>query len=153
MYESVLVLSDERWLYLALYWWSGTFKFLHRYMYTMKDPLYQHHFDTAWGSNWGSLGFYGNQNNHGSSGVYVTCIYCSLSMKMKINMYKTRPGGQRSWAHSCVCFGVCGQWNPDDSQYELRNWRYQYMGQHTRSWVSGINLWINSCHQYANCRS
>ena len=38
----------------------------------------------AWGSNWGYSGFSHNQNNHGSSGVYVTCIYCGL--RVKINM-------------------------------------------------------------------
>ena len=37
-------------------------------------------------SNWGSLVFH-NQNNRGSSGTYVTCIYCGLSVK--INMCKT----------------------------------------------------------------
>ena len=36
----------------------------------------------AWGSNWGYSGFSHNQNNHGSSGMYVTCIYCGLSMKI-----------------------------------------------------------------------
>ena len=39
-------------------------------------------FIPAWGSNWGSLGFSRNQNNRGSWGGYVTCIYCSLSVKI-----------------------------------------------------------------------
>ena len=39
------------------------------------------------GAQRGSLGFFRNQNNCGSSSAYVTCIYCGLSMKIK--MYKT----------------------------------------------------------------
>ena len=35
-------------------------------------------FIPAWGSNWGSSGFFFNQNNCGLSGAYVTGIYCSL---------------------------------------------------------------------------
>ena len=32
----------------------------------------------VWGSKWGSSGFSRYQNNCGSSGAYVTCIYCGL---------------------------------------------------------------------------
>ena len=65
----------------------------------------------AWGSNWGSLGFSRNQNNHCSSGAYATCIYCGLSVK--INSHKILHDAQRSWTHLlCVCFCACGQQNP-----------------------------------------
>ena len=45
------------------------------------------HFYPGMGFKLGSSGFSPSQNNHGSSGAYVTCIYSSLSMK--INMCKT----------------------------------------------------------------
>ena len=48
------------------------------------------------GSNWESSW---NQHNCGSSGVYVTCIYCSLSVK--INMRKNRTVTQD---HGRICF-------------------------------------------------
>ena len=64
------------------------------------DPRTCDIFIPAWGSNWGSLGFSHNQNNRGLSGVYVTCIYCGLSVKML-------HGAQRLWTHLyCVCFCV-----------------------------------------------
>ena len=46
-----------------------------------------------------------NQNTSGSSGAYVTCIYCGLSVK--INMCKTLHGAQRLWTH--LFFYMCGQ--------------------------------------------
>ena len=70
-------------------------------------------FIAAWGSNWGSSGFYCNQNNCGLSGVYVTCIYRGPSVK--INMHKTLHGAWRSWPH---LFCVCGQQKPEDPQFE-----------------------------------
>ena len=41
------------------------------------DPRTCAIFITAWGSNWGSSGFSRIRNNRGSSGAYVTCIFCS----------------------------------------------------------------------------
>ena len=41
-------------------------------------------FDPGMGSNWVYVGFSRNQDNRGSSGAYVTYIYCGLSVK--INM-------------------------------------------------------------------
>ena len=65
----------------------------------------------VWGSNWGSLGFSHNQNNHGSSAAYVTCIYCSLSVR--INTCKRTHDTQRSWTYLyCVCFACVGGKNP-----------------------------------------
>ena len=43
------------------------------------------------------------QNNRGLPCAYVTCIYCSLSVK--INMRKMPHGVQRSWTH-CISFVV-----------------------------------------------
>ena len=40
------------------------------------------HFYPGMGLKLGSLGFSRNQNNRGSSGVYVICIYCGLSGKI-----------------------------------------------------------------------
>ena len=81
-----------------------------------------------------------NQNNRGSSGAYVTCIYCSLSVK--INMPKTPHGAQRSWTHLyCVCFCVCGRQKPEDSQCEPRGWQRYYTGRYRRSGISCIYLW------------
>ena len=64
-------------------------------------------FIPAWGLNWGSLDFSCNQNNCGSSGAYITCICCSLNMK--INMRKMLHRTPRSWTHlsylfTCVAF-------------------------------------------------
>ena len=74
-----------------------------------------HHFDSDMGSNWGSSGFPCNHNNCGSSSAYVTCIYCSLSVKIN----KMPHGAQRSWTHLYyVCFSMCGQQKPEDPQFE-----------------------------------
>ena len=43
----------------------------------------------AWGSIWGSLGFSRNQNNRGSSGAYITCMYHDLSMNAQITVWMT----------------------------------------------------------------
>ena len=42
-----------------------------------------------------------NQNNCGSSGAYVTCIYCGLSVKM--SMHKTPHSAWWSWMHFFAC--------------------------------------------------
>ena len=61
------------------------------------------HFYPGKGLKLGVFGFSCNQNNRGSSGVYVICIYCGLSVK--INTHKTPHGMQRSWTHLyCICF-------------------------------------------------
>ena len=47
----------------------------------------------------------------GSSGAYITCIYCGLSRKM--NTRKTPHDRWRSWTHLlCICFWVCGRQKP-----------------------------------------
>ena len=67
----------------------------------------------AWCSKWGYSGFYRDQNNHDSSGAYVTCIYCSQGVKKKKkHMGKvsrcsrlTHACVRRSWAHF-VCINL-----------------------------------------------
>ena len=53
-----------------------------------------HHFLRSMGlhSNWGYWSFSADQNNCDSSGAYVTCIYCGLSMA--INMHEMLHGTQ-----------------------------------------------------------
>ena len=67
---------------------------VHRYTREIQNLR---HFDPVWGSNWASLGFAPNQNNCGSSGVYVTCRYCCLSVN--INMCKMLQCVQISSTH------------------------------------------------------
>ena len=89
------------------------------------------------GLNWGSLGVSCNQNNHSSSGAYVTCIYCGLNVK--INMSKTR--------HGCIYFAffcfvlvvffffcVCGRQKPEDPKFEPHGWWRLYMGAVYKVW-------------------
>ena len=53
-----------------------------------------------------------NQNNRGSPGANITCIYRGLGVKM--NKHKTPHGARRSRAHLlCVCFCVCGRQKPE----------------------------------------
>ena len=79
-----------------------------------RDPRTCTIFIMAWGSNWGSSGFFHNQNNRGSSGAYVTCICCGPSVKINtLESHKTLHGARRSWSHLfCLCFCVCGWKNP-----------------------------------------
>ena len=55
------------------------------------------HFYSGMGLKLGVFLFSNNLNNRGLSGANVTCIYCSLSVK--INMRKMLHRAQRSWAH------------------------------------------------------
>ena len=91
------------------------------------DPRTCAIFIPPWGSNWGSLGFSHNLNNSGLSGAYVTCIFCSMSVK--INMRKTPQGTRRARTHLfCVCF--CTWWSakPWRPQFEPHGWRRYYTG-------------------------
>ena len=98
-----------------------------------------HHFLPAWGSNWGYLGFSHDQSNADSSGAYVTCIYCGLSVQ--INMREIPHGAQSSWVHfDCVCFCMCGQQKSKYPQLELHGCRRHYTGWYRRSGISGLNL-------------
>ena len=98
------------------------------------DPRTYAIFIPAWGSNLGFSGFSRNQNNRGSSGAYVTCIYCDLSVK--INTHKMPHGVQRSWTHLlCIYFCVCGRQKPKDPQFERHGWCHN-TGQYSRSGIS-----------------
>ena len=104
------------------------------------DPTTCAIFIQAWGSNWGSAGFSRNQNNFGSSGAYVTCIYCGL--RVTINTCKTPHGAQRPWTHFYyVCFSVCGWQKPEDHQFEPHGWRRHYTGRYRGSGISRVYLW------------
>ena len=50
-----------------------------------------------------SLGFSRNQKYRSSSGLYVICIYCSLSVRT--NTCKTPHGAQERSDHGRICFG------------------------------------------------
>ena len=66
------------------------------------------HFYPGMGLKLGVLGF---SRNRGSSGVFVICIYCGLSVK--INMGKTPHSAQSALMHLFyICFCVCGQRRP-----------------------------------------
>ena len=101
------------------------------------DPRICTIFIPAWGSNWGSSGFSHNQNNHDLSGMYVTCIYCGLCVK--INMCKMQRDVQRLWAHF---FYVCGWQKPKDPQFDSHGWRRHYTGRYTMSGISLVYLCV-----------
>ena len=65
------------------------------------------HFDPGMGLKLGYSGFSRNQNNPGSSGAYVTCIYCGLRVKIK----HASKCGSTSKDRGRICFWVCGQQN------------------------------------------
>ena len=86
-----------------------TYHYYYRYTMEILEPapfLFRH------GAQIGGLQVFSrNQNNSGSSGVYVTCIYWGLSVK--INMRKMPHSTQGSWVHLfCICICVCGRQNP-----------------------------------------
>ena len=100
-------------------------------------------FIKAWGSKWGSSGFSCNVNNRGSTGVYVTCIYCGISMKLSvmINRRKTPHGERRSWTFVLCLFLRMWLKKPEDLQFEPYGGRRHCMGQYTRSGISLVYLW------------
>ena len=105
------------------------------YRYTKGDPRTCAIFIPTWGSNWG-LRSSRNHNNRGSSGAYVTCIYCSLSVK--INMRKTPHGVRRSWTHLFLHV-----WSAKNGrlQFEPHGWQRHYTGWYKRSGISLVCLW------------
>ena len=83
-----------------------------------------------------------------SSGAYVTCIYCGLSVK--ISMHKMLHGAQKSWTH---WFCVRNRPKPEDPmQLEHHGWRCHYIGQQYKRpssplYICGLDLdifWPNS---------
>ena len=86
-------------------------KYYHRYTREIPEPApFLSWHGTQIGVSSGSR----NHNYHSSCGVYVTCIYCGLSMK--INTRKTPHG----WGTHllCICFRLCGRQKPEDPQSE-----------------------------------
>ena len=99
-----------------------------------------------WGSNWGSSGFSRNQNNHDSSGVYVTCIHCGLSVK--INMRKTSQGVWRWWTRLFLHV-----WAAKTSKPPIwAPWLTMPLhGQYTKSGISMVYMWVQlSIHIYGH---
>ena len=98
-----------------------TFVWLYSLIYT-GDPRTCTILIPACASNWGFSDFSGNQNNCGSSGVYVTCIFCNLSLK--INMRKmpvacTDRGRICTKKNElCLFFHTCGRQKAEDPQFE-----------------------------------
>ena len=86
-----------------------------------------HHFYHSMWLKLRVLDFSSNQNNSGLSGAYVTCIYCSLSVK--ISTRKSQHIMRRSWRHCfAFVFCVCRQQKPKDPQFEPHDWRRHYTG-------------------------
>ena len=62
-------------------------------------------------SYWGSSGFPCNQNNHGSSGAYVTAS--TAVWVWRLNTHKTAHGARILWTRRfCICFCISCQQNP-----------------------------------------
>ena len=83
------------------------FCFNHRYTTEVPEPA------SSWSRHEAQIGVFRflYQNNRGSSGACVTCMYCSLSVMT--NTHKTPSDEQRSSRHLfCVYFCV---WSADDA--------------------------------------
>ena len=90
----------------------------------------------AWGSNWGPSRFSCNQINRGSSGAYVTYMYCGLSVKTKVAW---RSKIVSAFAlHLFLRVWSAKTWRP---QIEPHGWQCHYMGRYRRSGISGVYLW------------
>ena len=106
-----------------------------------RDPRTCTIFVLAWGSNLGSSSFSHNQNNRGSSGAYVTCIYCGVGVK--INTRKTPHGAQRSWMH-LYCVWPVWSAKARRPQFEPHDWCH-YRRWYRRSGISRVYLWFIKC--------
>ena len=91
--------------------WLVPLSLNHRYTSEIAEPA---QLLSGHGAQIGSLwGFSRNQNNCGSSGAYVTCIYCGVSVK--IDLGKTTHGTRRSWTHLfCIRFCLWDRQKPKD---------------------------------------
>ena len=88
------------------------------------------------GSTWGVFGVFRNQNNRGSSGAYVTCIHCGLSVKINTRWNAARRAKIVDAIVLCflfVCLFVC---------LFLRVWseKNEYPN-YTRSGIALVYLW------------
>ena len=89
------ILVDSNFTFTSYVWLSID----HRYIREIPEPV---PFLSWHGAQIGSLQVFPcNQNNHGSSGVYVTCIYFDL--RVKINTSKMLHDALRSQTH-LFCF-------------------------------------------------
>ena len=80
----------------------------HRYTRVIPEPAL---FLSWHGAQLGSLRVFSVINKRGSTGAYVTRIYCRLSVK--INMGKTLHGMRSLWTHLFwVCFCMRGRQKP-----------------------------------------
>ena len=90
---------------ICLYFWENTslnFQCHLRYTREIPEPasfLFLH------GAQIGGLQVFPNQNNQCSSGAYVTCIYCGLSMKI-YHAYNTAQRAKIVDTFVCVWGGV-----------------------------------------------
>ena len=92
----------------------------------------------AWGSNWG-YPVSPNQNNCGSSGAYVTCIYYGLSAE--IHTRWNVAWCMKSWMHLfCVCFCVCGWQKPEYPNLSTMADEAITQGRYTRSGISLVYM-------------
>ena len=56
----------------------------------------------------------------GTSGAYITCNYCCLSVKINIVNCKMPHDAQRSWTHLFyLSWCMCGGLKLEDPQFEL----------------------------------
>ena len=98
------------------------------------------HLGSGMGLKLGVFGFFCNQNNHGSSGAYVTCIY--RGPNVKISTRKMLHGAQRSWAHLfCMYFCVRGWQKRKDPQFGPHGgWRRHHTGS-----IGGLGSPVHIC--------
>ena len=93
-------------------WWALIVQKKHRY--TREAQNLKHFYPTMW-LKLEVFGFSRNQNNHGSSGAYVTCIYCSLRVKMTCVRWNA------AWRLThlfCICSCICGWQKKKNTQFE-----------------------------------
>ena len=100
----------------------------------------------AWGSNWGSSGFSRNQNNRGSSGGYVTFMYCDLSMKINMCEMLREDCGR-------FCFSVCDWQKLEDLQFEPYGWQRHYTGRYLKSGIYLVYLWFSHTPTSVGCKT
>ena len=80
----------------------------HRYT---REAQNLHHSYPSMGLKFGVFGFSRNQNNHGSSGAYVTCIYCS-SLRVKMTCVKWNAAWRLKIHLFCIWSCMCGRQKP-----------------------------------------
>ena len=104
------------------------------------------------GSNWGSSGFSRNRNNRGSSGAYVTYIYCSWSVKL--NTCETQHKIVDAFVLHFFC--VCGWEKPEDPLFEVPRLTMPLHGVVYKAWdlpcISVVLVQLSSPKLYPTLR-